>query len=174
MKKYAVALSALSLAFLSGTATASKGEVRFLGAVTDTTCDVSVSVGGSVNNMIQLGTTTLNNSGSPVDFTLKANKTTSCNSLQDNAPVNITFSGPLTSNGLGIQSGLATDAYVEVKSKNSSTSTDNNIAIKQGSDTRTFKGSDIKGNGATFSAKIVGINEKGDFQSSLAFVVAYM
>lgn len=41
MKKNLLAVSALALAVMSGSALAASGDVQFLGVVTDTTCDVN-------------------------------------------------------------------------------------------------------------------------------------
>ncbi|EHI3197143.1 TPA: fimbrial protein [Salmonella enterica subsp. enterica serovar Muenchen] len=177
MKKYAIALSALSLAVLSGTASASKGDIYFLGAVSDATCDLGVSVGGVVNNTIQLGTTQVNTESTPVKFELKPVNPTAggCDSLDNTNNVHITFGAyGLSNEGLPSQSGQATDAYVKVFSENSSEAADNNIHIKQGSETRKFKGDVIKSDGAKFKASLMGGAEKGDYHSALAFAVTYM
>ncbi|HFW5422436.1 TPA: fimbrial protein [Salmonella enterica subsp. enterica serovar Wandsworth] len=179
MKKYAIALSAsaLSLALLSGTASASKGDIYFIGAVSDTTCDLEVSVGGMVNNTIQLGVTSVNTEGGDVSFALKPVNPSagSCASLDNTKNVHITFgSYGLTDEGLPSQNGEAKDAFVKVYSENSSEASDDSIHIKKGSETRKFKGDVIKTEGAKFRALLKGGSQKGDYHSALAFAVTYM
>lgn len=174
MKKL-LALSALTLALISGTATASNGEVRFIGAVTDVTCDLVPSVDGNVSNLIQLGTAAVNGDATPVNFSLKSGGDAGCAALTDTDVVKISFAGELTDAGLGAQSGLATDAYVTILSKNAAA--DNTAIISKGSDTREFAGDlfkDANAVGAQFEATLHGQSEAGDYQSALAFVVAYM
>lgn len=176
MKKL-FALSALSLALLSGTATASTGDIRFVGAVTDVTCNLVPSVNGAVNNVVMLGIASLDTPSAPVDFSLKSDGLGDCGTLADAGVVNITFGGTLTDQGLANQSGLATDAYVEIMSKNSSEAADNAIAVTNGSNTRKFTGNLFKSSadaGAQFQAQLVGQTQVGDYQSAISFVVAYM
>lgn len=176
MKKLLV-LSALSLALLSGTATASSGDIRFVGAVTDVTCNLVPSINGSVNNVVQLGTASLTTPATPVDFSLKSDGADDCATLADDRVVNITFVGSLTDAGLASQSGLATDAYVEITSKNSSVSADDAIPVTRSSDTRKFTGNLFKtsaADGAQFQAQLHGQTQVGDYQSAIAYVVAYM
>ncbi|EGB0328382.1 TPA: fimbrial protein PefA [Salmonella enterica subsp. enterica serovar Poona] len=177
MKKYAIALSALSLALLSGTASASKGDIHFVGAVSDSTCDLGVTVGGVVSNTIQLGTTSVNSEGTAVDFDLKPKDATQggCASLAATNEVVISFGAHgLSDEGLPAQSGLAKDAYVTIYSKNASETATNSVAIKKGNESRKFKGDVIKDTGAQFKASLVGKTMKGDYQSAVAFVVTYM
>lgn len=176
MKKL-FSLSVLSLALLSGNALAANGEIRFIGAVTDVTCNLVPSVGGSVNNTIQLGTASLTTPADAVNFSLKSDMLADCSALQDDDVVNIAFMGPLNDTGLANQSGLATDAFVEIKSVNATATADNANIIKQGSDKRAFKGSLFStagAAGAQFTAQLKGKTQQGDYQSALAFVVAYM
>ncbi|EBW6364251.1 hypothetical protein DPU24_26405 [Salmonella enterica subsp. enterica serovar Oranienburg] len=179
MKKYAIALSAsaLSLALLSGTASASKGDIYFIGAVTDATCDLGVTSGGVVNSTIQLGITSVNTESTPVKFELKPVNPSAqgCVDLEQANEVRISFGAHgLNSDGLPSQSGGATDAYVKVLSLNSSEAADNSIPIKQGSETRKFTGDKIKSDGAQFQASLMGGSQKGDYHSALAFTVVYM
>lgn len=174
MKKL-LALSALSLALLSGTATASSGDIRFVGAVTDVTCNLVPSVGGSVNNLIQLGTASKTIPATPVDFSLKSDGKDDCSTIADDRVVNITFVGPLTDAGLASQSGLAADAYVAITSPNATE--DKTTVISKGSDTRKFTGNLFKTStaaGAQFKAQLHGQTQVGDYQSAIAYVVAYM
>lgn len=176
MKKL-FSLSVLSLALLSGNALAGNGEIRFIGAVTDVTCNLVPSVGGSVNNTIQLGTASLTTPATAVDFSLKSDMAADCSALQDDDVVSIAFMGPLNDAGLANQSGLATDAIVEIKSVNATAAADNTVVIKQGSDKRAFKGSLFStagAAGAQFTAQLVGKTEQGDYQSALAFAVSYL
>lgn len=59
-----LAISTLVLGVLaSGVASANTGEVHFIGAVTDTTCNITPEVGGAVKNVIDLGTIKTNGTG---------------------------------------------------------------------------------------------------------------
>lgn len=172
MKKTLI-LSALSLALLSGAASAAN-EVRFLGAVTDTTCSLAPSVGGSVNSLVNLGTAGTNASAAPVEFALKAGTEAGCTALVAGDMVHITFSGPLDAAGLKAQAGTATDAIVEIKALNEQSNNAN--IITSGSDTRVFTGdkfTDSTAEGAKYSATLVGKTLPGDYQSALAFAVTY-
>lgn len=116
--------SAVAAAMMSGFAhAADNGEVSFLGAVTSKTCDIEVTVGGSVNNLVQLGNTAKGQSSVPVPFEL---------TLKDAAACDLTAAGvtgafvtwdsvSLNSNGISNLRGTATDADVVLKAKNSKT-----------------------------------------------------
>lgn len=176
MKKL-FSLSVLSLVLLSGNALAGNGEIRFVGAVTDVTCNLVPSVGGSVNNTIQLGTASLTTPATAVNFSLKSDMAADCSTLQDDDVVSIAFMGPLNDAGLANQSGLATDAIVEIKSVNATAAADNAAIIKQGSDKRAFKGelfSTAGAAGAQFTAQLKGKTLQGDYQSAIAFAVSYL
>lgn len=70
MKKLAIATLVMG-AMASGAALANTGEVQFIGAVTDTTCNISPEVGGALKNTIELGTMlTTDTAGTEVAFKL--------------------------------------------------------------------------------------------------------
>lgn len=176
MKKL-FSLSALSLVLLSGNALAAKGEVRFIGAVTDVTCNVVPSVNGSTSNVVHLGTASLTTPADLVNFSLKSDMAADCSAIGDDDKVVISFMGTLTEDGLANQSGLATDAIVEIKSVNATEAAENTTIVKNGNDRRTFAGAlfnDAAADGAKFTAQLKGKTEKGDYQSAISFAVAYM
>lgn len=177
MKKL-FSLSALSLVLLSGNALAANGEIRFVGAVTNVTCNVVPSVNGSTNNVVQLGTASLSTPATAVNFSLKSDGLNDCDSIEEAGNVVISFAGSLTEDGLANQSGLATDAFVQIKSVNATeTDSENSNAIKSGDDRRTFAGALFKtaaADGAKFTAQLHGKTAKGDYQSAISFAVAYM
>lgn len=173
--KSIAALCGLSLAVISSSTVAASGDIRFVGAVTDVTCNVQPSVNGAVNNMVQLGTASLTTPATAVDFSLKSTGDAGCTSLVSSDVVRIIFSGPLNMSGLINQSGSATGAMVKIKSVNASA--DNSVDISQTSTSRSFPGSlfnSTTADGAKFTAQLVGGSAAGDYQSAVAFVVAYL
>ncbi|EAN1627464.1 fimbrial protein PefA [Salmonella enterica subsp. enterica serovar Reading] len=183
MKKSVLAMSALSLALVSGVATANVNDanlqannVRFLGAVTDTTCNLVPHVNGSVTNVVNVGTVAKNAKGTPVEFSLKPDGKNDCSSIVDtNNPANsktahIAFMGALTEQGLSNQSGTATDANLEIHATNS---TQQNEKITQSNDVRQISGENLMDKGATFTATLHGGQVAGDFQSAIAYQVSY-
>lgn len=176
MKIKAMALCALSMAVLSGTASASTGEVRFIGAVTAKTCDLTTYVNGSANNTVQLGTVAPNILGDAVNFTMKG-EGVDCEALTDTDTVNISFGGPLEEvKGLGILSGTAKDAFVEIKSLNAKETAHNANVVVPSNNARAFKGDVLKaaGDGAQFEAKLKGGTTPGVFHSTLSYAVDYL
>ena len=175
MKKSILVLSILSTALLSGTASAAN-EVRFLGAVTDVTCDLVPEVGGAVKNVVQLGavkpfkTGATDHNGAEIDFALKPANGATCAAI-DTLTATIAFDGNLNTQGLGAQSGAADDANVLIKAKNAQNN--DTTPLVQGKNTRTFDGTDINTDGAQFSAQLVGGTKIGDFQTAIAYAVSY-
>ncbi|MGS0639263.1 fimbrial protein [Citrobacter sp. VF227] len=170
MKKYLLAVSALALAVMSGSAMAASGEVQFLGVVTDVTCDLKPEVGGAVNNLVQLGTASTGGAGNEVGFTLKADGTQAgCQNLTGN--VTIGWSGPFDANGLKAQSGLASDAWTRIYAVNAVTTPLQDI--NSGTLSTDFDATKLTTDGAQFNAYLNGGGIVGDYQSAAAFVVAY-
>ncbi|EKQ5888511.1 hypothetical protein P5851_004414 [Salmonella enterica] len=183
MKKSVLAMSALSLALVSGVATANVNDanlqannVRFLGAVTATTCNLVPHVNGSVTNVVNVGTVGTGGQGTPVEFSLKPDGKNDCSSVVDtttpanNKTAHIAFMGALTDQGLSNQSGTATDANLVIFATNSTQTTD---PITQSDDVRQIEGINIMGDGATFTATLHGGTVVGDFQSAIAYQVSY-
>ncbi|ECC9924305.1 fimbrial protein PefA [Salmonella enterica subsp. enterica] len=173
MKKNLLAVSALALAVMSGSALAASGDVQFIGVVTDTTCDVNPGVNGSVSNLVQLGTAETGNTGPLVNFSLKPDMTQSgCQGLTNTNAVTIGWAGPFDANGLTAQSGTATDAWTEIKHTNATvltTITASSLSSVMTGDVFIANG----GQGATFTAQLNGGATAGDYQSAAAYVVAY-
>ncbi|MFB2832056.1 fimbrial protein, partial [Aeromonas jandaei] len=120
MKKLLIAAAiTISFAGAVNTASASNGDVQFIGAVTSVTCDLQPEVSGAVGATVQLGTVEASGTGSAVEFSLKTVAgQAGCASLTGKTAT-ITWAGNLTSNGLGNTGGKANDAWVELKGVNS-------------------------------------------------------
>ncbi|EAB2297763.1 fimbrial protein PefA [Salmonella enterica] len=183
MKKSVLAMSALSLALVSGVATANVNDanlqannVRFLGAVTATTCNLVPHVNGSVTNVVHVGTVTAGGTGDAAEFSLKPDGKNDCSSVVDtnnsanSKTAHIAFMGALTDQGLSNQSGTATDANLEIVATNSTNTTD---PITQSDDVRQVLGTTLMKDGATFTATLHGGTAVGDFQSAIAYQVSY-
>lgn len=170
--KNLLAASALALVVTSGAAVAANGEVQFLGVVTDTTCDILPIVGGgTVNNLVQLGTVSTNGMGTTVPFALKADMTQpGCQTLTAADTATIGWNGAFDINGLKAQSGVAADAWAAIDTVNS-------VAPGQGINSTNlsadFTGDVLTTTGAMFEATLHGGNTAGDYRSVAAFVVAY-
>ncbi|WP_336285297.1 fimbrial protein PefA [Citrobacter arsenatis] len=170
MKKNLLAVSALALAVMSGSAMAANGEVQFLGVVTDVTCDLIPETGGAVNNLVQLGTVAKNTAGTAVDFTLKADgNQAGCQGLTGKATIG--WAGPFSTTGLKAQSGLATDAWTKISTVNADTTAVQDITSSKLS--TQFDATLLTSDGAKFKAQLNGGAIVGDYQSAAAFVVAY-
>ncbi|HII3146300.1 TPA: fimbrial protein PefA [Citrobacter braakii] len=170
MKKNLLAVSALALAVMSGSALAANGEVQFLGVVTDTTCDLKPEVGGTVNNLVQLGTVAKSTAGTVVNFALKADAAQAgCAALTGKATIG--WAGPFSNNGLKAQSGLATDAWTKIDTVNADTTPAQNINSTHLSSL--FDATKLTSDGAKFTAQLNGGLIAGNYQSAAAFVVAY-
>lgn len=171
MKKNLLAVSALALAVMSGSALAANGEVQFLGVVTDTTCDLKPESGGTVNNLVQLGTVAKSTAGTVVNFALKADAAQAgCAALTGKATIG--WAGPFSNTGLKAQSGLATDAWTKIDTVNAdgAQAAQNINSTHLSSD---FDATQLTTAGAQFTAQLQGGNIVGDYQSAAAFVVAY-
>lgn len=170
MKKF-FACTLIALGCMASTAHAGTGEVRFVGVVTDTTCDLVPEVGGSINNLIQLGSAAIDGKAGLKEFALTLNPAQSdCTALSDEKIATISWSGPLNENGLGNQSGIATDAWVNIKTVNASGTQKD---IKSTDHAANFTGAALKAKGAAFTAELNGGKIPGEFASAAAFVVAY-
>ena len=172
MKKQFLAVSALALAVMSGSALAAPQEVQFVGAVTDSTCNIKPEVGGTTGNFVQMGTVakdTEQQTGTL--FTLKAVPGTGC-TLTGMSTASVSWVGNFDSVGLKAQSGTAQDAKAIIEPVNAKAST----PITNTNTTSEFDSSKLTATnpeGLQFTAKLKGGATPGDYVSSAAFVVAY-
>ncbi|MGY0145497.1 fimbrial protein [Edwardsiella tarda] len=178
MKKNII-VTIVSMSMTYSVAIASQGEVQFFGNVSAATCDVAPEISGSVNNLIQLGTVTNGGTGEGSDigvevpFTLKAKKATSvgCSALSGTKTATVYWDGPLNSDGIANQSGLATDAVVLLKPTNASDSQEKSISA--GKRSATFIENLVNTDGYQFTAQLKGGTVAGDFRSAAVFAVTY-
>ena len=169
MKKQFLAVSALALAVMSGSALAAPQDVQFVGTVTDVTCDIQASVNGSTNNYVQLGNAPLNDVATEVLFSLKPAAGTNCN-LQGANTASVTWIGSFDGEGLMAQSGAALDAKALLVAKPASGS----VKIENTLTQVDFAASELTGNnGLQFSAPLKGGTTPGDYISSAAFLMQY-
>ncbi|EIA4658385.1 fimbrial protein PefA [Salmonella enterica] len=170
MKKQFLAVSALALAVMSGSALAAPQDVQFVGTVTDVTCDIQASVNGSTNNYVQLGNAPLNDVATEVLFSLKPAAGTSCD-LKGANTASVTWIGSFDGEGLTAQGGAALDAKALLVALNSKTQ---DTEIKNTLTQVDFDASELTGNdGLKFSAQLKGGATPGDYISSAAFLVQY-
>ncbi|ELD0440774.1 fimbrial protein [Escherichia coli] len=162
---------ATAIAMASFSALASQGEVRFFGNVTSATCDVTPVVDGHVTDMIQLGTVKTNATGEEIPFSFKATNASGeeCPSLTGKTAT-ITWSGPITDQGIANQTGLAEDAYVILRAENA---TDGNDAITTAKNSSQFNAEKAISDGFQFTAQLQGGATPGDFETAAAYAVTY-
>ncbi|EJH8995745.1 hypothetical protein NF634_002873 [Salmonella enterica] len=183
MKKSVFAMSVLSLALLSGAASANVNDsnldannVRFLGTVSQITCNLVPHVNGSATNVVNVGVVSVNSPGSEIPFSLKldgknTDATTGCPAIQDATTANISFMGALNEKGLTNQTGTATDSHVEILAKNNNDAKTTHIV--QSDNMRSVAGKALKADGAKFTAKLVGGATAGSYESAIAYQVQY-
>lgn len=169
MKKLIVA-SAIAMTMTAGSAMASSGDIQFFGNVTAATCDVTPEVNGNVSNLIQLGTVEKNSKGGDVDLIFKAtdNNGGDCADMTGKT-ASIAWSGNLTTDGIGAQTGLATDAYVVLTPDNGIDSE----AITSSDNVSEFNADEVTKDGLKFKAYLQGGNKVGDFHTAVAYAVTY-
>lgn len=118
MKKLAIATLVISV-MASGAALANTGEVQFIGAVTDTTCNISPEVDGALKNTIDLGTMlTTDVTGTEIAFKLVPD-TAEC-LAKTSATVGWQSAG-FNSMGLSNMQGDAAGAAIKLTAVNSTT-----------------------------------------------------
>lgn len=180
MKKGIIA-SVIALSMASGMAHAAgqTGEVQFIGAVTQNTCDIVPEIDGAMSkNVIDLGTVVPNTLDANLvykDFALKAKDSTQQGCLDFNTKTaTISWaSAAFNPQGLGVTSGSATDAVVLMKTVNDKANAQALITSANNQDIE-FNGSDLtNGVGFKFKAALKGGQVIGDFRSAAAFTVAY-
>lgn len=175
MKKQFLAVSALALAVISGSALAAPQDVQFVGVVTDMTCDIKPEVNGTTGNYVQLGSVKASTTGSDIQFALKADAGTganSCGTMAANKTATVSWIGSFDANGLTANSGAATDAVALIKTVNSSAA--QQVTMTSGANEADFNAANLtNGTGLKFTAALKGGAQKGDYISSAAFLVQY-
>ena len=172
MKKtiIAVALAMTTSSTMAAVNQASQGEVQFVGAVAAKTCDVIITGDGTVNNQIQFGVVNVNGTVDK-DFTVSL-KDPTCISGSNKAKFEW-YSPVLTVTGIKNQSGSATDAYVELKAKNSAT----NAPSRSDAITALNNGVDFTitqpGMGFEYKVTLHAGSTPGSFETAASYTVVY-
>lgn len=164
--------SAISAVMMAGSVHAAEsGQVSFLGAVTAKTCDIETVVDGAVNNLIQLGTVAVGQTGTEKEFTLKLKDAKSCDLAQAPAAF-VTWNGSsLDQSGINNVSGDAKDAKIKLTAVNSKTP---NTAINSTANDIEFVSANVKTDGGfKFKAQLVGGQQKGSVESAAAYAIRY-
>lgn len=176
MKKSIIA-SVIALGMIGGVAhAAGNNTVIFHGAVSDTTCDIVPSVNGQVvaDSTIALGTVSAGHAGAEKEFVMKAKNVNdpACKALTNQQTATVSWASAFL-NGTGLiadaASSTATDAMVLLESKNAK----NAGAITASANIAEFTADKVVGEGLKFAAKAQGGQEKGTFQTSASFSIAY-
>lgn len=171
MKQMAIAAAIIS-ALGMGAASANTGEVQFIGAVTDTTCNINPVVNGAVKNTIDLGTMKVDGTGADeVAFELVPDS----QACLDKTSASVGWqSAGFDQNGLSNMKGDATGASIKITAVNSTTAnqsvTSNMQTIDFGNGTDAigsfeFTSQLVKNDGATATP--------GTVISSATYAVAY-
>ncbi|MED0168984.1 hypothetical protein RCU48_08330 [Escherichia marmotae] len=177
MKKLMIA-SAIAMTMAAGSAMAAtdmgsqQNEIRFLGAVTEVTCDIDAVVDGAVNNVVQLGTVKKGEEGQVKNIVLKAKAGTTCESL-DSKTATITFNGPLGDEGLDNAKGTAKGATVALIAKNGKTQ---NQSITKELTKIDFDANKVNNEGYQLTAQLKSdetTGSAGTFESALGYAVTY-
>ncbi|HBA8936679.1 TPA: fimbrial protein [Escherichia coli] len=169
MKKLMIA-SAIAMTMVAGSAMASTGDVQFFGNVSATTCDVTPEVGGTVTDLVQLGTVTPNGEGEKINVVFKATNAqgAGCTNLNGKT-ASFAWSGNLNANGIGAQGGLAQDAYVILTPANGNDAN----PVTSADYVADFDAAKATTDGFEFTAQLKGGDTPGDFQSAAAYAVTY-
>ncbi|HII3146299.1 TPA: hypothetical protein ACY3HI_004750 [Citrobacter braakii] len=163
--------------FMMSSSQASTGEVQFVGVVESVSCDLITEVDGVNTGLVQLGTSPKGGTGPLVRINLKPDMNLpGCQALpwasDSGQVVNVSISwvgpfvpGPAETNPtiLKPQSGLATDAVVELLPLNANDASGRFFNLT-GADQHT---------GLQYTAQLKGGSEAGDYQSAAAFVIAW-
>ncbi|EOX8380402.1 hypothetical protein [Salmonella enterica] len=176
MKKLMIA-SAIAMSMTAGSAMAalgdagSQGQVQFLGTIAAKTCDVVVDANGAVNNLIQFGRI---NKGEKVSkpFTVKL-KDPTC--VQGMTKAHFLWAAPaFTSEGIGNQSGTASDSWVRLNAVTGGNTTTQVANITSVNNAVTFNIVANKANeGFKYTAELNAGNELGTFETAAAYSVVY-
>ncbi|CBG91779.1 fimbrial protein [Citrobacter rodentium] len=164
--------SLIALAFATATVNAAQqSEVHFFGNVTSVTCDVAVNNGGSMKDVIQLGTVAQNTeSTTPVEFSFKPVNPASCTGLNGKTAT-ITWYGDFDANGLKNSTGKAIDAVVKLTATNAQ----NNAAaqVTASNTSIAFDADKVNTDGFKFQATLKGGATSGDYQGIAVYAVTY-
>ncbi|EGI4371788.1 hypothetical protein IGG50_004856 [Escherichia coli] len=174
MKKLMM-VSAIALSMATGSAMAalgdkgSQGTTQFIGTVAAATCNVAVSSNGAVNNLVQFGTVN-KNQRSERQFSVKFNDPTCAGGL---TKAHFLWTSPnFTPQGIGNQSGSATDSWVELTAVSGTNTTTNVNAITSTMNKVTYNivaASDGFGYKAVLHAGKIA----GTFDTAAAYTVTY-
>ncbi|PAX81813.1 hypothetical protein, partial [Citrobacter sp. TSA-1] len=150
---------------------ASNGQVQFLGTVAAKTCDVVVDSDGAVNDLIQFGR--VDKKGTvEKPFSVKL-KDPSC--VNNMTKAHFTWASPaFTTAGIGIQSGAATDAKVELTAVSDGNTTTDTGVISSANNAVTFDL--VQGKveeGFKYKAKFIAGDEVGNFETAAAYAIVY-
>lgn len=173
MKKQFLAVSALALAVMSGSALAAPQDVQFVGTVTDVTCDIKPEVGGTTGNYVQLGSVTAGQTGSEELFTLKADgASNNCATTVAGKTATVSWIGSFNGQGLTAKTGTATDAVAVITTVNATSQ--NQVVMTSTTNEAEFNAANLtNGTGLQYKAQLKGGTKLGDYISSAAFLVQY-
>lgn len=150
---------------------AQQSEVHFFGNVSSVTCDVAVSNGGSMTDVIQLGTVAPNTeSQTPTVFSFKPVNPTQCGNLTGKIAT-ITWYGSFGSEGLKNSTGTATDAVVKLTATNAQNAASSLVTASNTS--ITFDAGKANTEGFKFQATLKGGTTPGDYQGVAAYAITY-
>lgn len=161
--------SLIALAFATATVNAAQqSEVHFFGNVTSVTCDVAVNNGGSMTDVIQLGTVAPNaESQTPTEFSFKPVNPTQCGNLAGKTATN----GNFDAEGLKNSTGKATDAVVKLTAMNAQSTA--NTQVTSSNTSIEFDANNASSDGFKFQAKLKGGTTPGDYQGVAAYAITY-
>lgn len=176
MKKLMIA-SAIAMTMAAGSAMAGtdmgsqQNEIKFLGAVTEVTCDIDAVIDGAVNNVVQLGTIKKGEDGQVKNIVLKAKAGKTCDGLESKTAT-IAFDGPLGDEGLNNASGTAKGATVALMAKNGTTQ---DQSITKGVSKIDFEAGKVNSEGYQLTAQLKSnsTGSAGSFESALAYAITY-
>lgn len=172
MKKQFLAVSALTLAVLSGSALAAPQDVQFVGVVTDVTCDIKPEVNGTTGNYVQLGSVSANGTGADTFFTLKADgSANNCGSAVVGKTATVSWIGDFNGEGLTATSGAAIDAVALITTVNATGQSQ--VTVTSAGTEAAFDAANLTNAGLQYKANLKGGTEVGDYISSAAFLVQY-
>ena len=173
MKKQFLAVSALALAVMSGSALAAPQDVQFVGTVTDVTCDIKPEVNGTTGNYVQLGNVTKGQTGSDTLFALKADAASKgCGAAVAGKTATVSWIGDFNKDGLVAKSGAAFDALALISTTNAQGQ--NQVTLTNSGTEATFDAESLTdGTGLKYKANLKGGQELGEYISSAAFLVQY-
>ncbi|EAQ7811898.1 fimbrial protein PefA [Salmonella enterica] len=174
MKKQFLAVSALALAVMSGSALAAPQDVQFVGTVTDVTCDIKPEVNGTTGNYVQLGNVNKGQTGGEMLFALKADAGAggACSSAVAQKTATVSWIGGFNGEGLTAKTGTATDAVALITTVNASGQ--NQVVMNSTTNEADFNAANLtNGTGLQYKAQLKGGQKLGDYISSAAFLVQY-